>query len=352
MWYDSTLANLPDLSGGAKTPSEWEQRRVKLLDLICREEYGYPAKLTLAGVRIDAEGIGDGFITQSVTLDIEAEHGCHVVQLHIAVPDQEGSNPAFVYISFEPPGEELIKLVTGSGFALCAFNYKNVTSDDGDMTTGLSGAVYGDKVKTPADRPADGCGKIMLWAQTACLAAEWLSGQPYVDAARIAVIGHSRLGKTALVAGALSGRFAYVISNESGCSGDAITRGKRGERVADITRVFPYWFCNNYALYAGCEDEMPFDQHFLIALSAPRKVIVGAAEQDIWADPVASYLGCVAASPAWKLYGGSGVELLDREPVPGDVLHGGEIGYHLRAGEHKLKIEDWQHYISYIRRHG
>jgi hypothetical protein len=352
MWCDSALAGLPDLLGEAKTPSEWEQRRVKLLDLLHCEEYGYPAKLSLDKACINAESKGDGYRMQSVTLDIKAEHGCHAVELYTTIPDTAGSHPAFVYISFEPPGEELIKLVTGSGFVLCTFIYKNVTSDDGDMTTGLSGAVYGDKVKTPADRAPDGCGKIMLWALTACIAAEWLSGRLYVDAGRIAVIGHSRLGKTALVAGAMSERFAYVISNESGCSGDAITRGKRGEHVADITRVFPYWFCNNYAKYAGREDEMPFDQHFLIALSAPRKVIVGAAAEDIWADPVASYLGCVAASPAWKIYGGQGVEIIDRAPQPGDVLHSGEIGYHQRAGEHKLKIEDWKQYISYIRRHG
>lgn len=346
MWYDSAIAGLPDLLGGAKTPSEWEGRRAELFEILCRGEYGYPAKLGLLGSRINSCGSK----TANVTLEIGAEHGSHPVELTMAWPGGDSVELTFVYIAFEPPGEELIKLVTDSGFALCTFIYKNVTSDDGDMSNGLSGKVYGEGIKTPADRPEFGCGKIMMWAQTACLVADWLAGQQFVDPGRIAVIGHSRLGKTALVAGAMSGRFAFVISNNSGCSGDAITRGKRGERVADITQRFPYWFCNAYAQYAGREEDMPFDQHYLMALSAPRRLLVGAAEEDLWADPRASDLCCVAASPAWNLYGGTGVELLDREPVAGDVLHGGEIGYHLRPGEHKLKLEDWKQYISYIKR--
>lgn len=351
MWYESAISGLPDLLGGAKSPSDWEKRRSELLDILCREEYGYPAKLTSLGARITSEGSGSEYRTEQVVLDIEAEHGVHSVNLSIAYPDADGAYPAFVYIAFEPASDELIRLVTGSGFALCTFIYKNVTSDDGDMTNGLSGKIYGDAVKAPADRSEHGCGKIMMWAQTAGLAAEWLCTRPYIDPSRIAVIGHSRLGKTALVAGAISKRFTFVSTNNSGCSGDAITRGKRGERVADITRVFPFWFCNKYAQYSGREDEMPFDQHFLIAASAPRKVIVGAADEDIWADPRASYLACIAASQAWKLHGGTGVELLDREPAAGVVLHGGEIGYHLRAGEHKLKLEDWAQYIAYIKKH-
>ena len=350
MWYDSILAFLPDLLVVSKTPSEWEKRRGEMLDIIFRGEYGYPAKISTLGVRINDTGKGDGYTKEHATLEIGAEHGNHPVELDIAIPDTEGAHPAFVYIAFEPASYELTKLVTENGFVLCTFIYKHVTSDDLDMTNGLSGKVYGEAVRTPADRSEYECGKIMLWAQTASFAAEWLSGQPYVDPKRIAVIGHSRLGKTALVAGAICERFAYVISNNSGCSGDAITRGKRGERVVNITYNFPYWFCNAYAQYANREDEMPFDQHFLMALSAPRRVMVGAAEEDIWADPLASYLCCVAASPAWKLYGGIGVELLDREPAGGDVLHGGEIGYHLRAGEHKLRLEDWERYINYIKR--
>jgi hypothetical protein len=351
MWYDSVINGLPNLSGDIENVAEWEAKRVKLLNLLYREEYGYPAKLSVESVHKNAEGTGLNYHWQSVSLYVKADNGSHVIELYTAYPAETGIYPAFVYIGFEPANDKLIELVTSSGMALCMLHYTGVTSDDGDMTNGLSGAVYGKTVSKPGDRPADGCGKIMLWAQAACLAADWLVRQPFINPAKLAVIGHSRLGKTALLAGAMSSCFSYVISNNSGCSGAAITRGKRGEHLDHITGVFPYWFCTNYTAYVGRENDLPFDQHFLIAMSAPRRVIVGSAAEDEWADPVAEYLGCVAASPVWQLYGGKGVELLDRKPRVGDTLYDGENGYHLRAGEHSLKLEDWERYISYIKRH-
>ncbi len=172
-----------------------------------------------------------------------------------------------------------------------------------------------------------------------------------IDKRRIAVAGHSRLGKTALWCAAQDERFAAVFSNDSGCSGAAITRGKVGEQIQNITEVFPYWFCSNYAKYANHEDEMPFDQHQLLACIAPRLLYVASAAEDEWADPYSEYLACVAASTAYQLLGQKGLVLSGQAYAPGLCLQGGSIGYHLRAGTHFLSRDDWQMFISFLDEH-
>jgi hypothetical protein len=112
----------------------------------------------------------------------------------------------------------------------------------------------------------------------------------FIDLSSVAVIGHSRLGKTALLAATFDERFAYAISNNSGCAGAAITRGKRGEHILEITNRFPYWFAKRYAKYAADESTLPLDQHFLLAAIAPRKILVGSADEDEWAGPESEFL--------------------------------------------------------------
>ena len=125
----------------------------------------------------------------------------------------------------------------------------------------------------------------MMWAWAAMRAADYLQTLDSADLESLAVIGHSRLGKTALVAAAFDERFRFVHSNNSGCSGAAIIRGKTGEQIDDICRNFPFWFCENYKTYRKNESALPFDQHLLLALSATRFVSVGSAAEDLWADP-------------------------------------------------------------------
>jgi len=181
---------------------------------------------------------------------------------------------------------------------------------------------------------------------------DWALTQPQVDPRHVAVIGHSRLGKTALVAGMLDERFACVISNDSGCSGAAVTRGKPGEHIADITRNFPFWFCEHYQAYANNEQALPFEQDWLLAAIAPRLLLVGSAIEDEWAGPSHEYLGCVSASRAWEGLNQPGFVHPDRLPQVGDVLHEGAIGYHLRAGKHYLSREDWNRYMDFLDRKG
>ena len=159
--------------------------------------------------------------------------------------------------------------------------------------------------------------------------------------------GHSRLGKTALLAAATDERFAFAYSNNSGCSGAAITRQKEGETVQNICTRFPYWFCENYQQYKNNEDAMPFDQHFLLAAIAPRYVLVGSASEDLWADPLAEQQCCVAASAAFE----NGFIGPDRPAEIGERFYDGDIGYHLRKGAHYFSREDWNGLISFVGKH-
>ena len=164
-----------------------------------------------------------------------------------------------------------------------------------------------------------------------------------------AVIGHSRLGKTALLTGALDERFKFVIANNSGCSGDAITKEKKGEHIAKITEVFPFWFCENYKKYAD-ESLLTFDQHMLIAAVAPRHFLSGAAVEDTWADPESQLLSCHAASVVWDKLGHKGLIAPDRYAEVGEHFSDGNISYHLRSGRHYLSRYDWNVYMEYIKK--
>jgi hypothetical protein len=183
-------------------------------------------------------------------------------------------------------------------------------------------------------------GKFAVWAWGARVVAAYLLTRKEIDPHTLAVIGHSRLGKTALLAGAQDPCFSYVIGNNSGCAGASLFRGKHGERIKEITQRFPFWFLPDFKQYADHEDELPFDQHQLLALIAPRYLYVTSAEEDAWSDPYSEYLGCVAASELFHKKGLDGLE--------GNDPH---IGYHLRSGTHYLSRYDWDKVMDFILTH-
>ena len=261
----------------------------------------------------------------------------------VTVPNTPGKHPFFVFIALNAPSTVYAPYeeITDSGFGMIKLCYSDVTSDNGDFTNGIAGILYPDGKRAP-----DGAGKIAMWAWAASRALDYLYTLDCVDTDNVTVCGHSRLGKTALLAGALDTRFTCAYSNDSGCSGAAVTRDKAGERVADICKNFPYWFCENYYKYIQNEQAMPFDQHWLIASVAPRLVYVASAYEDKWADPDSEYLACAAAAPAFK----NGFVCQNRLPVTGDVFHDGDIGYHLRAGRHYMGREDWNLVIEFIKK--
>jgi hypothetical protein len=162
------------------------------------------------------------------------------------------------------------------------------------------------------------------------------------------VCGHSRLGKTELLTAALDERFAIGYSNNSGCSGAGLARGKTpgSESVERICFNFPYWFCPNYLEYTKDVEAMPFHQHFLLASIAPRCVMVGSATLDAWADPVSEQLCCAAAAEAFE-----GGFVCDRLAQPDECFPEGKVGYHLRTGTHYFCRQDWQRVMDFARRH-
>ena len=262
------------------------------------------------------------------------------------IPKDKKNLPAFVFINFSTevpdkyyPVEEIID----RGYAVFSFCYKDVTTDDGNFSNGVA------KLLSPTRRTQTSPGKIAMWAWAAMRVMDYVETLDYIDLSSVAVIGHSRLGKTALLTAAFDERFAYAISNNSGCSGAAITRGKRGEHILDITNRFPYWFSKRYAKYAADENTLPLDQHFLLATIAPRKILVGSADEDEWAGPESEFLSAYLVGEVFeKIYGEKGLIHNGVIPTPKTVLDGGNVYYHVRHGMHYLSREDWMLYIDYL----
>ena len=174
-----------------------------------------------------------------------------------------------------------------------------------------------------------------------------------MDAKHVAVIGHSRGGKTALVAAAWDERFAMACSNDSGCGGAKLHHADlpNSEMISHSIRSRAFWYCNRYRMWANRDKETPFDQHMLVAMIAPRLVCIGSATEDPWAGPCGEYLTARLASEVWRVFGRKGL-VSDGFPAPETPQQDGDISYHLRRGEHDLTPYDWNVYMDFADRHG
>jgi pimeloyl-ACP methyl ester carboxylesterase len=177
---------------------------------------------------------------------------------------------------------------------------------------------------------------------------DWIETEKALDPTRVAVVGHSRGGKTALWTGATDKRFALACSNDSGCSGAKLNHIDlpASEHIAQITKHFHYWFCTNYLSCVGRDDKLDFDQHELVALMAPRLVAIASATEDAWAGPCGEWWSARLASPAWEVYGLRGL-VGDTWPKAECPQQGGSISYHMRTGPHALTPYDWKCYMDF-----
>lgn len=351
---------LPDvlLCNDGKTirnAKQWERkRRPEIMSIYEQEMYGrIPEKPEGLHFTLSCPDqiVYDGkAIRRRVTiwLDAKEEH-CFEVLMHLPV-NHNGKIPMFVGLNFRSvdnafdgtryqwPFETLID----EGFGL-AMAFHSSIEPDGDGYKGPSASVRS------WYRPAEEWGAISAWAWGLSRIADYLETIPDIDCNRLAVIGHSRLGKTALWAGANDPRFSLVISNNSGCCGAATNARMYGETFKRIYKVFPYWFVPAFEKYGDRDGTFPVDQNALLALIAPRPVYVASASEDHWADPLGEWLTAVNSAPVYSLYGLTGLAGHEM-PALGHCDDYGSVAYKIHDGIHALWWDDWLDYIKYAKR--
>ena len=359
----------------SKSRREWQKTdRPAIMRFFQEEIYGIqPPTQPTVEFRLVGEGmsLSEKVIRREVEMCIG---GTTKAQILIYLPrDHRGRVPAFLAMNFHgnhttsydpeitispaaPNSNQRgssssrwpVEMITEAGYAVVTLYRGDIDPDfDDGFQNGIHPHFYADGQSRPHTNE---WGTIGAWAWSLSRVMDYLERDDDIDHKRVAVVGHSRLGKTALWAGAQDDRFAIVISNDSGCGGAALSSRKMGETVEKINTSFPHWFCDNFNRYNNNEEALMVDQQGLIALIAPRPVYVASASLDAWADPEGEFLAALYATPIYELYGKQGLNT-DQLPNIDTPIGDGHIGYHLRQGKHDITAYDWQQFINFANRH-
>lgn len=342
------------------TVENWRNiRRPELLELYRkyvygREPIGRPADLQFTIVSEEPAMKGRA-LRKLVHIEFAGRGGKGLIRVLLYIPVNRTKVPAFIYaaiksqVIFEADLEECASFwpaeeIVSRGYAAVVYHVEDLDPDSYDE--GYRNGVHGVFEAADEARSAESWGAMSVWAWGASRVMDYLESDALIDSHRVGLVGYSRSGKAGLWAGALDERFALVVSNNSGCSGAAITRGKKGERLLNINRGNPHWFNDNYKTFNEREEELPVDQHFLLALTAPRLLYVASASEDKWADPDSEFLGLTLAQSVYQLYGYSGLGTEQMPPV-NSPIHTEKLGFHLREGKHDITPYDWKCFMDF-----
>ena len=377
-----------------ETKEQWSAQRKYLVDLLADQEYGFAP---VDPVAIRTEIFDDGVAVlagdekpniRRRQIAVYLERGGKQVRIDLAVwsPKDQPSAPCFLGLNFrgnqstcDDPNIRLttswcdnrnpgvsdnkapqasranqserwpIEQIIQEGFAVATAHYSDIDPDFDDGFENGVHALYPDFRIDPQN--PNRWGSIAAWAWGISRLADVLEKLDGIDPDGLMVVGHSRLGKTALWAGATDERFRLVVSNNSGCGGAALSKRIYGESVARINTSFPHWFNRNFRQYNDKEEALGFDQHQLIAAIAPRAVYIASASNDKWADPLGELLSGHYASEAYRLHGKQGLDVKELPSVNMPIIQGA-IGYHLREGNHDMLLYDWQQFMVFARKNG
>ena len=382
----STLPALLRFADGRPVASaeDWPARRAEILAGFEASVYGQvlpdPTHLSFELRERSDDALGGKAVRQQVRVRFSKTDDNQWMDLLIHLPKRDEPVPMFVGLNFQgnhtvhpdpaialtprwvrnrkdgPTENVAVEVSRGTlsrrwplddiidkGFGVATAYYGDLAPDQRSLwRTGVY-SMFRDSEATDAK---DAPGAITAWAWGLSRAVDYFATQPAVDATRISVIGHSRLGKAALWAGAIDERFAGVISNDSGCGGASLFRHHNGATIEKIHDRLAFWFCPAFVQYREREHAMPVDQHQLIALVAPRRAYVASALEDAWADPAGEFMAIREAAPAWELLGQPGFGSERTMPPVDQPRITPRLGYHIRSGNHDLLAFDWQAYLQ------
>lgn len=355
-----------------ETPEAWmEQRRPEILSLFANLIYGRvpaPAKPIEVSyeVVLEDKGFMDGMATRKdVKIHLENTKGRMSMHFLVFVPNNaQKPVPAFFKHSFNntqsddfdasssrpgflkngwPLGELFER-----GYGFCAVYQQDlVRHNEVEFLHSIHKLFYPEGQSFPKSHE---WGVLSACAWGASRAMDYLETDPAIDHSRIAIMGHSKMGKATLWTAAQDERFALAISAQSGCAGAALWRRKSGETLKKMVTRFPYWLCRNAWKFVEQEDDLPVDQHMLLACIAPRPVYVHSSTDDTWADSRGEYLSAYHASEVYQLLGKKALES-SKLPEVGKPIIKSHVGYHIREGGHSIEMYDWQRFMDFADYH-